>query len=275
VRTSWVGLVLGLAALLMLASASGREYSIQLSLTEQELEWVGQQVFRNECAGRRECLVHWNRGEAFPSLGIGHFIWYPEGVSGPFVESFPTLIRHMQGRSAAVPEWLNKTPVPGAPWADRAQFLASADSNRIAALRAFLADTKGEQAAFIVGRARESLEKIIAAAPSARQASIRQQLEALSKTPGGTYAVIDYVNFKGEGLSPTERYEGQGWGLLQVLLAMSDSADSPVLPRFRAAAAEVLTRRAHNADKPIERERWLPGWLKRLETYREPGESGG
>ncbi len=22
-------------------------------------------------------LVSWNRGEAFPSLGIGHFIWFP------------------------------------------------------------------------------------------------------------------------------------------------------------------------------------------------------
>lgn len=273
-RTSWVSLVLGLMALLMLASASGRESPIQLSLTEQELEWVGQQVFRNECAGHRECLVHWNRGEAFPSLGIGHFIWYPEGVSGPFVESFPALIRHMQDRSAAVPEWLNQTPVPAAPWADRAEFLASADSNRIEALREFLADTKGEQAEFIVRRARASLETVIAAVPPARQASIRQHLEALSQTPGGTYAVIDYVNFKGEGLSPTERYQGQGWGLLQVLLEMSDHADGPVLSRFRAAAAEVLTRRAKNADKSIERERWLPGWLKRLETYREPADSG-
>ena len=42
------------------------------------------------------------------------------------------------------------------------------------------------------------------------------------------------------------------------------------LERFREAAGRVLTRRAENAGNPIERERWLPGWLKRLETYREP-----
>ena len=29
--------------------------------------------------------------------------------------------------------------------------------------------------------------------------------------------MIDYVNFKGDGLKPTERYKGEGWGLLQVL----------------------------------------------------------
>ena len=96
------------------------------------------------------------------------------------------------------------------------------------------------------------------------------RVKALSQTPGGVYAIIDYVNFKGEGLSPTERYNDQGWGLLQVLLEMSGSPDRSALGQFRVAAAQVLTRRAENAKDPIERERWLPGWLKRLETYEEP-----
>ena len=51
----------------------------------------------------------------------------------------------------------------------------------------------------------------------------------------------------------------------------TDEYDRPTLDRFRSAAAEVLTRRAGNADAPIERERWLAGWLRRLESYREPG----
>ncbi|MEE3116481.1 MAG: hypothetical protein VX339_00125, partial [Pseudomonadota bacterium] len=96
-------------------------------------------------------------------------------------------------------------------------------------------------------------------------------LKALAATPGGIYALMDYVNFKGEGLSRMERYKGQGWGLLQVLLAMeADTAGEPALDRFREAAATVLKRRAANAENPIERERWLEGWLKRLESYREP-----
>ena len=48
-----------------------------ITLNEAELDWVGQQIFRNECSAKKACLVQWNKGEAFPSLGIGHFFWYP------------------------------------------------------------------------------------------------------------------------------------------------------------------------------------------------------
>ena len=44
--------------------------------------------------------------EAFPSLGIGHFIWYPSGVQEPFVESFPSLVQYLIQRQAPVPDWL-------------------------------------------------------------------------------------------------------------------------------------------------------------------------
>ena len=33
----------------------------------------------------------------------------------------------------------------------------------------------------------------------------------------GLYVLLDYTNFKGEGTLKSERYKGQGWGLLQVL----------------------------------------------------------
>ena len=157
-----------------------------------------------------------------------------------------------------------------APWREKADFLAVDDSPRVAELREFLAGTQGIQAEFIFRRARKSLGKIIEAAPDDQKPEIAARLESLSQTPGGVYAIIDYVNFKGEGLSPTERYEGQGWGLLQVLLEMSESPDQSALVKFREAADTVLTRRAANAENPIERERWLPGWRKRLETYAEP-----
>src|SRR5690606_40272199 len=70
---------------------------------------------------RFQCLVHWNEGEAFPSLGIGHFIWYPEGVEGRFVESFPQLIAYMSQRQASVPDWLRGLDPLDAPWPDRAR----------------------------------------------------------------------------------------------------------------------------------------------------------
>ena len=253
-----------------LTSPTGPDVDVSLALTSAQLDWVGQQIFRNECAGRFQCLVHWNDGEAFPSLGIGHFIWYPEGVEGRFVESFPALMEYMEQRQVNIPGWLRALEPFDAPWREKADFLAVDDSPRVAELREFLAGTQGIQAEFIFRRARKSLGKIIEAAPDDQKPEIAARLESLSQTPGGVYAIIDYVNFKGEGLSPTERYEGQGWGLLQVLLEMSESPDQSALVKFREAADTVLTRRADNAENPIERERWLPGWRKRLQTYAEP-----
>lgn len=249
------------------ASPSG---DISLALTPAQMDWVGQQIFRNECAGKFRCLVHWNEGEAFPSLGIGHFIWYPKNVDGRFVESFPELIQFMLQHQASVPDWLRKLEPFDAPWQDRAAFKAVEDAPKIAELREFLAGTQGVQARFIFQRAQASLTSVIEAAPDSSRRAVRQRLVSLSSTPGGVYGLVDYVNFKGEGLAPTERYKGQGWGLLQVLVAMKSDPETATLEQFRQAAARVLTRRAENADKPIERERWLPGWLKRLETYKEP-----
>lgn len=253
-----------------LSASESPDVDVSLALTSAQLDWVGQQIFRNECAGRFQCLVHWNDGEAFPSLGIGHFIWYPKGVEGRFVESFPALVEYMEQRQVNIPEWLRTLEPFDAPWDDKDDFLAVDDSPRLAELREFLAGTQGIQAEFIFRRARKSLGQIVEATPADQQSDVAARLDALAQTPGGVYAIIDYVNFKGEGLSPTERYNNQGWGLLQVLLEMSGPSDRSALEQFREAAATVLTRRAENAEDPIERERWLPGWLRRLETYKEP-----
>ena len=255
---------------LLLAGCTDEQPQPSLTLTEGELAWVGQKIFQNECAGKLSCLVHWNKGEAFPSLGIGHFIWYPAGVDERFIESFPALVNFMKTRSEQLPDWLDELDPMVAPWPDRDQFLAQEDSDEVQSLRQFLEKTQGVQAEFIVARARASLSQAIAAAPASEQQRLRQRLQALSETPGGTYAVIDYVNFKGEGLSSRERYNGEGWGLLQVLQQMEAGDQQPALQQFRQAAGVVLTRRAQNASDPIERQSWLPGWLNRLKSYQEP-----
>ncbi|MDO3722605.1 hypothetical protein QVZ43_12830 [Marinobacter sp. chi1] len=255
------------------ATSNARALEFSIDLDEAQMDWVGAQVFKNECAGQLKCLVHWNKGEPFPSLGIGHFIWYPAGVEERFVESFPALIQYMHQRQASVPDWLRELDEFDAPWPDRETFLAAQDSAEVAQLREFLAGTQGIQAEFIVERASRSLAKVVAAAPESQREAVSNRLKGLTSTPGGLYAVIDYVNFKGEGLSPDERYSGQGWGLLQVLLAMEEqNQGASVLEKFRGAADQVLTRRAENAPQDIERDRWLPGWRKRLQTYREPAE---
>jgi hypothetical protein len=76
---------------------------------------------------------------------------------------------------------------------------------------------------------------------------------------------MDYVNFKGEGTSPTERYGGKGWGLLQVLEGMSSSGSA--LAAFAKSADRVLTRRVELSPPARGEKRWLPGWRNRVATY--------
>lgn len=243
---------------------------MEIGLAPAELDWIGRQVFMNECAGRESCLVHWNEGEAFPSLGIGHFIWYPEGLNDRFVESFPAMIDYLLARGVELPDRLVGLEPFDAPWPDRKAFLRQSDTDAVNQLRRFLSETRGEQAGFLMRRAERALGRVLAATPGAEEEIVANRIRSLISTAGGVYAVIDYVNFKGEGLMPTERYHGQGWGLQQVLQGMDKRDGRTALDRFRESSMRVLTQRAENAANTIEKERWLAGWLNRLETYREP-----
>src|SRR3954471_23410727 len=88
-----------LAALLVLAMPA-------FALTDSELDSIGRRVWQNECAGTRDGLTSWNGGENYASLGIGHFIWYPKGVRGPFEESFPRLVKYIEAGGHSVPGWV-------------------------------------------------------------------------------------------------------------------------------------------------------------------------
>jgi hypothetical protein len=74
------------------------------------------------------------------------------------------------------------------------------------------------------------------------------------------------VNFKGEGISPTETYQGQGWGLLQVLQCLSPLSKDIVID-FVKAAKKILSQRIENSPPEKHEERWLKGWQNRVETY--------
>ncbi|MGL4254471.1 MAG: hypothetical protein ACRCR2_10650, partial [Fusobacteriaceae bacterium] len=63
--------------LMAFLACSASLFSMEIP-SKEELNHVGKLIYRNETGEKREFLVHWNRGEEFPSLGIGHFIWYPE-----------------------------------------------------------------------------------------------------------------------------------------------------------------------------------------------------
>ncbi|HEX4086761.1 MAG TPA: hypothetical protein VHY22_17745 [Chthoniobacteraceae bacterium] len=228
-----------------------------------ELARIGRKVWDNECAGTISGLTSWNVGEDFASLGIGHFIWYPAGKRGPFEESFPLLVDYLEAHGQRVPGWLHGP----CPWNTRTDFLVALQSERMDRLRALLANTTTLQAGFLAKRMHEALPKMLAAAPPQDAGRVRQNFERLAATGPGTFALIDYVNFKGEGTLPTERYHGEGWGLLQVLAAMPENGNA--LREFSHAARAMLERRVRNAPPERHEERWLPGWDSRVDRYAE------
>ncbi len=237
--------------------------SVEIRLSDSEAQAVGQRIWQNEGAGKIENLVVWNKGEDFPSLGIGHFIWYPAGVEAPFTESFPALLELLK-KDAAVPLWLRE--LKDAPWASRDAFYRDINAWRMHELRELMRTSMPQQVAFIVQRLQGALPKMLETLSTATARShVEQQFYRVAQSPNGVYALIDYVNFKGEGVSERERYHGEGWGLLQLLQAMPADAND-TMAAFARAADAVLTRRVANA--PRDESRWLVGWRKRIATYR-------
>jgi hypothetical protein len=227
---------------------------------------IGKKIWRNECGGSIAGLTSWNSGENFASLGIGHFIWYPKDVNGPFEESFPKFLSFASQRHDGLPLWL-RANAP-CPWNTRAEFLREQNSPRMKELRTFLGRTVDLQAQFMVARLENSLPKMLDEATPGDRENVRTQFARVAGTPHGCYALVDYVNFKGEGTLPTERYQGQGWGLLQVLENMQGQGNRAA-GEFAHAAAAVLRQRVQNSPPERKESRWLPGWLNRVNTYAE------
>jgi hypothetical protein len=238
-----------------------------ISLSHADILKIGKKIWQNECNGTIAGLTAWNEGEHFASLGIGHFIWYPKDRRGPFEESFPKLIAFISKRGAKLPALLLGGGEKPCPWNSRAEFLRAQQTAEMNQLRRFLADTIDLQAEFLIARLESALPKMLAEAAPSDRANVKQQFERLSKTPQGCYVLVDYVNFKGEGVLHTERYQGQGWGLLQVLEAMHGTSDSGATDEFANAAKTVLTRRVQNAPAERRESRWLSGWIRRVNSY--------
>ncbi|MBM87851.1 MAG: hypothetical protein CMQ41_05680 [Gammaproteobacteria bacterium] len=243
-------------------------YSEMFDLTESDKKWLGDRIFDNECAGKFECLTSWNAGENFPSLGIGHFIWFPPGLDSPFEETFPQLVQYFTNQEVPLPAWLDSKT--DAPWHSREYLYTNFYDEQTIQLRELLKNTKSEQLDFIIQRLNQSLEQIIMSFPSRRHSVIREKLSTISQShsPYGSYAIIDYVHFKGTGLSRTERYQKHGWGLKQVIQEMGDSPTT--IHSFVRSSKLVLNRRVEYSPESRNEQRWLPGWHRRVETYLPP-----
>jgi hypothetical protein len=239
-----------------------------VNLSHSEVTRIGKKIWQNECNGTVTGLTSWNEGENFASLGIGHFIWYPKDQRGPFEESFPKLVSFMSSRGAKLPKLLGEGSRTPCPWNSRSEFLRAQQTSEMKQLRQFLADTVDLQTDFLIARLESALPKMLMEAAPFERTNVRRQFERLTATPQGCYALVDYVNFKGEGVLHTERYQGEGWGLLQVLEGMrSTDHGTAAVDEFARSAKTALMRRVQNAPAERHESRWLSGWIRRVSSY--------
>lgn len=222
---------------------------------------IGIRVWQNECAATLDGLIFWNKSEEFPSLGIGHFIWYPP-KRGPYKETFPSLILFLKSKNVDMPLWVEEAKC--CPWKTRDEFLRAKPCKRMAELKTLLKNTIALQAEFLAERLDDALPLL-----ENESKEILANYRRVAEKPNGIYALLDYVNFKGYGTAPEERYMGVGWGLVQVLGGMSSEGDP--IEEFVRSAKAVLLKRTENAPSQRNEQQYLPGWFNRVETYLSRG----
>lgn len=237
-----------------------------LSISPEQTHTIAQKIWQNECGGTISGLTTWNHGETCASLGIGHFIWYPTKKSDRFHETFPELLIFLQEQGAKLPTWLanNRT----CPWVTRTAFYENIQSHQMQELRTLLAATINDQALFMTKRLETILPSLVKKCTPEEQNHITSVFNQLANTPQGLYALIDYLNFKGAGTGNKESYHNKGWGLKQVLLATKNTPNNQVAT-FSEAAKKTLAQRVHLAPKERKENRWLAGWIKRIDTYTQ------
>jgi 3',5'-cyclic AMP phosphodiesterase CpdA len=244
-------------------------------LSDGDFRHIASQIYLNETGGRSRYLTYWGAGEDFPSFGIGHFIWFPAGVDAPFDESFPTMFEFVvgQGVGIAPPEWIAELGSMDAPWPNKPTFDAALTAVKLVELRDWLSNTRSQQARYIAYSFAARWRRLELA--NTRKDPLTALLNDIMRTPDGLFAILDYYNFKGLGENPRERYDGSGWGLVQVLDGIVRSgcaaaADVPVLKCFSRSAGSRLRERVIASPRARNEERWLAGWLRRVDDYIPP-----
>ena len=270
-------------------------------ISDEEAAEIGRKIWQHEGSGK--ILIWWDDTADSSSFGINNYLWFQADHDVPFQQAFPTLIDFMQSRGADAPKWLDhkapapwRTPAqlfgetlaperirknPPAKWKMTPEMFAQQDSPRMKELRDFLERTVPLQARFSIQRMIEALPKMLPAVPESERPNVEKQFYRVACSQGGVFNLVDYVNFKGEGSNPKERYlnkkgEKEGWGLLQVLQNMNGTEMGPAaLHEFSDSAEWALCRRVENA--PAERHaddlKWLEGWTKRTRSYRDSSET--
>lgn len=238
----------------------------KVSITKAQAKVIGEKIWKNECASSVAGLTSWNKSEEFPSLGIGHFIWFPKSFKNSnFKQTFPSLIWFMKSNGVKVPKWIKSY----APWENREQFLREFNSIRLKQLRKFLVDNIDIQVEFMVKRLIKALPIITKNLNKKEKSKIIYKFRKIANSSNGLYILIDYINFKGYGENIenfNKDYNGIQWGLLQVLQKLKlNNQSQNIAKEFYKAAKKVLIKRILYASK--DERHWWPGWKNRLKTY--------
>lgn len=238
---------------------------LEINISLDEAESIGRRIRFNETGNRDEFLIKWNEGEEFLSLGIGHFIWYPT-TSSPkvFQESFIYFLDYLKDKNYKLPEILKNNPP--AFWNSKREFEETNKSLLKKELKDFIISTIPEQINFLIHRLNNSIPGIIDFIEEEElKSQVYNNYLKVVSVKNGYYPLIDYINFKGEGTNELEKYNNEGWGLLQVLLNMQAAEDS--LKSFAHSALNVLENRIKNSPSNRNESRWRAGWQRRVLTY--------
>ena len=107
----WTLSAIVLVVLVVVAGCISTEKSIKapdkikaVQFGQSPLQIIGQKIYNNETGGDLNNLIFWSTNEGFASLGVGHFIWYPEGRVQRFKQTFPAMIRYLKLNGSDVPE---------------------------------------------------------------------------------------------------------------------------------------------------------------------------
>ena len=241
------------------------------TVDNSELYAIGDRIFQNETGGKVDLLVHWNHREDFAAMGIGHFTWYPACRRARFGNTFPGMLDYLQKNGVKLPHWVQRARFEGAPWRTRAELMRVKNTPEIRQFAQLLYNTRHLQAKYIMDRAMRAMPRLVKKTPSHLRGHVAKNLNDVANSHGGRYVLVDYVNFKGEGLNRNGGYKGHNWGLLQVLEEMRPTnVGSQALNEFANAAMRVLERRVRNSKPSRNEKKWLPGWRNRTNTYRNP-----
>jgi len=234
----------------------------EIVISESEARTIGNEIAKNEGLSNRVNLISWRNVDNNASLGVAHFIWYPESEKTSPI-SFNDLLSYLS-QSNQLPNWLVNVKYP--PWTSKDDYLSSKHDVFKSQLSYFLQDNVAEQTQFLILKLEAALPNMLKEikSPFAKM-HLYENFYHVSMQKNGIYALLDYFVFQGDGTLASDRYNNQGWGLLQVLDNMKGNSDN-LLQEFITSADLLLTRRIANA--PNEETKLLLQWQRRLNTYR-------